>query len=58
MSVHRFEKGPRIRGAKHLDMSDLATTKELFPELNPKGLPQMLPPEVRDSNIFDVSLRE
>jgi len=38
-----FEQGPRIEGAKYLDMNDIATTKELFPELNPKGLPQMLP---------------
>ena len=40
-----FQEGPRIRGARHVDMSDIATTKDLFPELNPKGLLAMLPPE-------------
>lgn len=44
---HRFEEGPRIRGAKYMDISDISATKENFPELNPKGLPHMLPPEVR-----------
>mmetsp|Transcript_22358 Transcript_22358/g.38044 ORF Transcript_22358/g.38044 Transcript_22358/m.38044 type:complete len:348 (-) Transcript_22358:788-1831(-) len=38
-----FEQGPRIKGAKFVDMKDISTTKELFPELNPKGLPTMLP---------------
>ena len=41
-----FEQGPRIVGARYLDMKDIATTKELFPELNPKGLPTMLPTKV------------
>jgi thiosulfate/3-mercaptopyruvate sulfurtransferase len=38
-----FEEGPRIAGARHVDMSDIATTKDLFPILNPQGLQQMLP---------------
>lgn len=45
----RFEMGPRIQGAKYMDMSDISATKENFPELNPKGLLQMLPPEVREN---------
>jgi len=41
-----FKNGPRIKGAKYIDMDDIATAKELFPNLNPKGLPHMLPPKV------------
>lgn len=52
----RFEEGPRIQGAKYMDMSDISATKEIFPELNPKGLPQMLPPEVRFLHA-DMSLK-
>ena len=41
----RFETGPRIKGAVYMDMADVATTKELFPDQNPKGLPAMMPPK-------------
>ena len=47
VSYGRFEAGPRIPGAHYLDMDDIATSKELFPALNPKGLRVMFPPEVR-----------
>jgi len=42
----RFEAGPRIPGARYVDMLDISTSKELYPELNPKGLWAMLPPKV------------
>ena len=37
-----------------MDISDISTTKENFPELNPKGLPQMLPPEVRLEHVDTI----
>ena len=40
-----FEAGPRLPGAFHWDIGDLATTGELFPEDNPKGLKNVFPPE-------------
>uniref|UniRef100_A0A7S4AR50 Rhodanese domain-containing protein n=1 Tax=Pseudo-nitzschia australis TaxID=44445 RepID=A0A7S4AR50_9STRA len=40
-----FEAGPRLPGAFHWDIADLATTKELFPEDNPKDLKNVFPPE-------------
>mmetsp|Transcript_26243 Transcript_26243/g.72063 ORF Transcript_26243/g.72063 Transcript_26243/m.72063 type:complete len:465 (+) Transcript_26243:128-1522(+) len=40
-----FEAGPRLPGAFHWDIADLATTGELFPEDNPKGLKNIFPPE-------------
>jgi hypothetical protein len=46
-TLDRFEEGPRIPGANYWDMDDIATSKELFPELNPKGLRVMFPPKVR-----------
>lgn len=39
-----FEAGPRLPGARYVDMIDLSCQKDLFPHLNPKGLPNMLPP--------------
>ena len=45
-SISRFNEGPRIPGAHYFDMDDIATSKELFPDLNPKGLHAMFPPEV------------
>jgi hypothetical protein len=45
-SIFRFNEGPRIPGARYFDMDDIATSKELFPDLNPKGLHAMFPPEV------------
>jgi hypothetical protein len=44
--LSRFEAGPRIPGAQYLDMDDISTSKELFPDLNPKGLISMFPPKV------------
>ena len=41
-----FENGPRIPGSHYFDMSDISTSKELFPKLNPKGLNVMFPPKV------------
>lgn len=41
-----FEEGPRITGSKYIDIADIAATKEIYPNLNPKGLPYMLPPKV------------
>jgi len=38
-----FEEGPRIKGARHLDISDIATTQELYPLLNKLNLHNMLP---------------
>mmetsp|Transcript_163374 Transcript_163374/g.523818 ORF Transcript_163374/g.523818 Transcript_163374/m.523818 type:complete len:390 (-) Transcript_163374:150-1319(-) len=39
-----FEDGPRVAGVRHIDMDDIAAHPDLFPDLNPKGLPHMLPP--------------
>ncbi|CAJ1960482.1 unnamed protein product [Cylindrotheca closterium] len=39
-----FLDGPRIPGSHYFDMSDIAASKEVFPELNPKGLRTMFPP--------------
>jgi thiosulfate/3-mercaptopyruvate sulfurtransferase len=39
-----FEQGPRLPAARYIDIDDLSCQKELFPELNPKGLSHMLPP--------------
>ena len=39
-----FEHGPRLPEARYIDIDDLSCQKELFPELNPKGLSHMLPP--------------
>jgi hypothetical protein len=44
--IPRFEEGPRIAGAQYVDMDDIASSKELFPEINPKDLPHMIPPKV------------
>jgi hypothetical protein len=35
-----------------MDMEDIATSKELYPELNPKGLYHMLPPP----NLFAAAM--
>ena len=40
-----FEAGPRLPGAFHWDIADLATTGEFFPEDNPKDLKNVFPPE-------------
>lgn len=38
-----YEQGTRIAGAKYFDMDDIATSFDLYPNLNPKNLPHMLP---------------
>ena len=43
---HRFEKGPRIKGSVYLDLDDISSQFDLFPTLNPKKLPHMMPPMV------------
>ena len=45
-SACRFEAGPRIPGSVYVDMDDVSAKGDLFPDLNPKGLPHMLPPKV------------
>lgn len=49
-----FEQGPRLPGARYIDMDDLSCQKELFPELNPKGLDHMLPP----ARLFALAMDE
>jgi thiosulfate/3-mercaptopyruvate sulfurtransferase len=49
-----FEQGPRLPGARYIDMDDLSCQKELFPELNPKGLHHMLPP----ARLFALAMDE
>jgi len=44
--ILRFIDGPRIPGAKYIDMDDIATSKDLYPDLNPKGLSHLLPTKV------------
>eukprot|EP00581_Thalassiosira_minuscula_P017999 CAMPEP_0183731770 /NCGR_PEP_ID=MMETSP0737-20130205/36377_1 /TAXON_ID=385413 /ORGANISM="Thalassiosira miniscula, Strain CCMP1093" /LENGTH=404 /DNA_ID=CAMNT_0025964587 /DNA_START=147 /DNA_END=1361 /DNA_ORIENTATION=- len=39
-----FSTGPRLPNARYVDIDAIATTNELFPEQNPKGLPHMMPP--------------
>ena len=41
-----YEAGPRITGAKFFDIDDVAAKGS---ELNPKGLPHMMPPKVCNS---------
>ena len=51
---YRFEQGPRLPGARFIDMNDIATTKELYPKLNPKGLFRMLPPKELFASAMDT----
>ncbi|KAL7539287.1 hypothetical protein ACHAXR_012570 [Thalassiosira sp. AJA248-18] len=39
-----YSTGPRLPNARFLDIDAIATTYELFPNKNPKGLPHMMPP--------------
>ena len=39
-----YIKGPRLPDARYLDIDAIATTKEMFPDENPKDLPHMFPP--------------
>ncbi|KAL7460155.1 hypothetical protein ACHAXS_000619 [Conticribra weissflogii] len=38
-----FQTGPRLPNARYLDMDAIASSQELFPERNPKGLMHMMP---------------
>lgn len=52
-----FEAGPRLPGAKFMDMLDISTSKDLYPELNPQGLYAMLPPKdlfAATMDAFDI----
>jgi len=49
-----YEQGKRIAGARYFDMDDIAASFDLFPELNPRKLPQMLPPK----NLFAAAMDE
>ena len=45
-----FEKGPRIPGAQYFDIDQVASTGEL----NPKGLPHMMPPAELFASAMDA----
>ncbi|CAB9503455.1 mercaptopyruvate sulfurtransferase [Seminavis robusta] len=49
-----FEAGPRIPGARHMDMDDISTSKDLYPDRNPLGLYHMLPP----TDLFAATMDE
>jgi len=49
-----YEQGPRIKGAHYIDMDDLACQFNLFPLLNPKNLPHMLPPAILMAAAMDA----
>jgi hypothetical protein len=44
----RFEVGPRIKNSFHIDVEDISAQFDLYPSINPKGLPNMMPPMVCD----------
>ena len=46
-----FEAGPRIAGAHFYDIDDVASKT---PELNPKGLPHMMPPPALQATFMDA----
>ena len=46
-----YEEGPRIEGARFFDIDDVSSKGR---ELNPKGLPHMMPPKVRPVWIRSV----
>lgn len=45
-----YESGPRIEGAKFFDIDDVCSKGEL----NPKGLPHMMPPKVLFAAVMDA----
>lgn len=49
----RFEEGPRIKDSKYVDMDDISAQYGLFPELNAKKLPHMLPPKELFAALMD-----
>lgn len=49
-----FQDGPRIQGARHLDIGDIATTQDIYPILNPLGLTTMLP----NADLFALTMDE
>mmetsp|Transcript_7626 Transcript_7626/g.17265 ORF Transcript_7626/g.17265 Transcript_7626/m.17265 type:complete len:446 (-) Transcript_7626:167-1504(-) len=50
-----YTMGPRLHNARNLDIDALATTRELFPDQNPKGLPHMMPPPKLFGLAMDAS---
>lgn len=50
--VKEFQEGPRIPNAHYLDIDELATTYELFPDDNPLKLPHMMPPPT----LFEMAM--
>eukprot|EP00559_Dactyliosolen_fragilissimus_P005134 CAMPEP_0184857904 /NCGR_PEP_ID=MMETSP0580-20130426/3047_1 /TAXON_ID=1118495 /ORGANISM="Dactyliosolen fragilissimus" /LENGTH=245 /DNA_ID=CAMNT_0027353767 /DNA_START=485 /DNA_END=1218 /DNA_ORIENTATION=- len=53
MPYFRFEKGPRIPNSKYIDIDDISARRDLYPELNPKGLPHMMPPKELFAALMD-----
>lgn len=51
LRYYRFLDGPRIPGSHYFDMSDISASKEVFPDLNPKGLRTMFPPKVSELSM-------
>jgi len=51
--MEEFEAGPRIKGANYMDIDDIATSPELFPDLNPKGIVNMFPPKALFAAAMD-----
>ena len=43
--AEEFRHGPRLPQSKYLDIDAIACNNALFPELNPKDLPHMMPPK-------------
>lgn len=43
--AEEFKVGPRMPQSKYLDIDAIACSNDLFPELNPKDLPHMMPPK-------------
>jgi len=39
-----FETGPRIKDSIYMDIDDISMQYDIFPNINPKKLPHMLPP--------------
>jgi len=49
-----FEDGPRIKGSYYIDIDDISSKFDLYPTLNPKNLPHMMPP----SDLFAAFMDE
>ena len=48
----RYENGPRIKGSLYMDIDDISSQFDLYPLLNPKKLPHMMPPKVSKLTYF------